>query len=387
MTVAQEATPSGLSPTVSRTAEQLFHEHSGWLYGYCLRLLRSPEEAEDAVQATYLNACKSLGQGTRPRAGSAWLLHIARNICFTRLRSARRRDGVERVGDIAVLEETVAAPDHAHDSLVGLTDALLSLPERQREAILLREWQGLSHGEVAARLGITHSAAETLIFRARRSLADALENPGKRSRFRALHVLDLAALLGPLKGLLAGGVSVKAAATAVTVAALTTTVTVVTSDPPGFLESERAPAAASARADASDAAVATTALLAPAAAVFAAPSPIAVDPPASSRPDAGRERGRATAEDARAKPKSNAGNGNANGIGNGNEQGAENGKALGKANQPPPQNSNGGATPTSGSSETAPAPTAPAPTAPAEPVPPPQAKAIGLGKDKTASSS
>ena len=39
-----------MSPTVSRAAEQLFHEHSGWLYGYCPRLLRSPEEAEDAVQ-------------------------------------------------------------------------------------------------------------------------------------------------------------------------------------------------------------------------------------------------------------------------------------------------------------------------------------------------
>ena len=232
MTVAQEASGAALSPTVSRAAEQLFHEHSGWLYGYCLRLLRSPEEAEDAVQATYLNACRSLGRGTRPRAGSAWLLHIARNVCFTRLRSARRRDGVERVGDVAVLEETVAAPDRSYDALVGLTEALLSLPERQREAILLREWQGLSHGEIAERLEISHSAAETLIFRSRRSLADALENPGRRSRFKALHVLDLGVLLGLLKGLLAGGAGVKAA-TAVTVAALTT-VTVVATDPPGI---------------------------------------------------------------------------------------------------------------------------------------------------------
>ena len=214
MTVAQEASRVAMSPTVSRAAEQLFHEHSGWLYGYCLRLLRSPEEAEDAVQATYLNACRSLRQGTRPRAGSAWLLHIARNVCFTRIRSARRREGVERIGDITVLEETVAAPDHSYDSLLGLTDALLTLPER-REAILLREWQGMSHGEIAERLGITHSAAETPIFRARRSLAEALENPGKRSRFKALHVLDLGALLAPLKGLLAAGAGAKAA-TAVT---------------------------------------------------------------------------------------------------------------------------------------------------------------------------
>ena len=324
MTVAQEASGAALSPTVSRAAEQLFHEHSGWLYGYCLRLLRSPEEAEDAVQATYLNACRSLGRGTRPRAGSAWLLHIARNVCFTRLRSARRREGVERVGDVAVLEETVAAPNHSYDSLVGLTEALLSLPERQRQAILLREWQGLSHGEIAERLEISHSAAETLIFRSRRSLADALENPGRRSRFKALHVLDLGVLLGPLKGLLAGGAGVKAA-TAVTVAALTT-VTVVATDPPGIpgLGQESADAQAVPAA----AAASVPVLVAPGGFVTAPRG--AANGPASNRPDDGRAQGQAKPE--KAKPNATGPNGAAIGQGNGNANapGSNNGKALGK---------------------------------------------------------
>jgi RNA polymerase sigma factor (sigma-70 family) len=372
MTVVQEATHAGLSPTVSRTAEQLFHEHSGWLYGYCLRLLRSPEEAEDAVQATYLNACRSLRQGTRPRAGSAWLLHIARNVCFTRLRSARRREGVERVGDIAVLEETVAAPDRLYDSLVGLTDALLSLPERQREAILLREWQGLSHGEVAARLDITHSAAETLIFRARRSLADALENPGRRRRFNGLHVLDLGGLLAALKGLLAGAVGVKAA-TAVTVAALTTTITYVAADPPGFVTSERAPAPSQANPSGtiSTAAVPGTAVVTPALTLLTAQAP------ASARPDGGRAHGQATAEAAKAEPKkSKAPNGNADGSANGNANRPGNGRARGKAKDPPaPQSSNGRGLPASGRDTPAPA---------AETGPPPHAEAIGFAKDKPA---
>jgi RNA polymerase sigma-70 factor, ECF subfamily len=374
MTVAQEASGAGLSPTVSRAAEQLFHEHSGWLYGYCLRLLRSPEEAEDAVQATYLNACRSLGQGTRPRAGSAWLLHIARNVCFTRIRSTRRREGVERIGDIAVLEETVAAPDRSYDSLVGLTDALLALPERQREAILLREWQGLSHGEIAERLDISHSAAETLIFRARRSLADALENPGKR-RFRALHVLDLGALLGPLKGLLAGGAGVKAA-TAVTVAALTT-VTVVATDPPGIpgIGDDPAPAPAA------QVEVAATApiLVAPAGRLTAP-----ADGPASNRPDHGRATGKANDR----APKTTAPNGSANGQENGNGPGSNSGKALGKTKQPSglPATANGQGTPGSGKS-TAPGQarkSAPAEPAAAAPGPPEHAKAIGFGKDKPA---
>jgi RNA polymerase sigma-70 factor (ECF subfamily) len=381
MTVAQEASGAGLSPTVSRAAEQLFHEHSGWLYGYCLRLLRSPEEAEDAVQATYLNACRSLGQGTRPRAGSAWLLHIARNVCFTRIRSARRRDGVERIGDITVLEETVAAPDRSYDSLVGLTDALLELPDRQREAILLREWQGLSHGEIAERLDISHSAAETLIFRARRSLADALENPGKRSRFKALHVLDLGALLAPLKGLLAGGAGVKAA-TAVSVAALTT-VTVVAVDPPGIpgLGPEPAPAPA---AKVSQAAPSASAPVAGVQIGSVTAPPGLADGPGSNRPDHGRAEGRAKPE--KGKPNGNGPNGAANGQanGNGNGPGSNNGKALGKTGQSPtlPPTAQGQGTPASGRS-TAPGQSKQSEPA-APPAPPEHAKAIGFGKEKPA---
>jgi RNA polymerase sigma-70 factor, ECF subfamily len=377
MTVAQEASGAGLSPTVSRAAEQLFHEHSGWLYGYCLRLLRSPEEAEDAVQATYLNACRSLGQGTRPRAGSAWLLHIARNVCFTRIRSARRRDGVERIGDIAVLEETVAAPDRSYDSLVGLTDALLALPERQREAILLREWQGLSHGEIAERLGISHSAAETLIFRARRSLADALENPGKRSRFRALHVLDLGALLGPLKGLLAGGASVKAA-TAVTVAALTTATVVATDPPIPGLGREPAPASTPQSA----AAVAGSPVVVAPRVTGATRQPAVADGPMSKRPDHGRAHGRAKPK----KEKASAANGE---QGNGNGPGSNNGNAFGKTKQPPtlPPNAQGQGTPAGGKSQAPGQAKQSEPAAPAAPSGPPEhAKAIGFDKDKPAKS-
>jgi len=231
MAVAHEASSAvRLEPAVSETAARLFQEHSGWIYGYCLRLLRSPEEAEDALQATYLNACRSLKDGVRPQVDSAWLLRIAQNVCLTRLRSSGRRARLERVQDVELLEETVAAPAHHGDELIGLTDALASLPEQQRRAILLREWQGLSYAEVAARLELTQSAVEALIFRARRSLAAALENPGKRRRLRLAHALDFAALFAAAKGFFAGSAGAKIAA-AVVVAA--TTATVAATDPAG----------------------------------------------------------------------------------------------------------------------------------------------------------
>jgi hypothetical protein len=167
------------------------------------------------------------------------------------LRSSGRRARLERVQDVELLEETVAAPAHHGDELIGLTDALASLPEQQRRAILLREWQGLSYAEVAARLELTQSAVETLIFRARRSLAAALENPGKRRRLRLAHALDFAGLFAAFKGFFAGSASAKIAA-AVVVAA--TTATVAATDPAGvWRDRPDVPAGSAVAAEQSDA--------------------------------------------------------------------------------------------------------------------------------------
>ena len=323
MAVAHEASSAvRLGPAVSETAERLFQEHSGWIHGYCLRMLRSPEEAEDALQATYLNACRSLKDGFQPRVDSAWLLRIAQNVCLTRRRSSGRRARLERVQDVELIEETVAAPAHHGDELIGLTDALASLPEQQRRAILLREWQGLSYAEVAGRLGVTQAAVETLIFRARRALASALENPGKRRRLRLAHGLDIAGLVAAAKGFFAGSAAAKVAA-AVVVAA--TTATVAATDPAGVWR-DRTPVAPSTPAEAPavqpraagvQAATTASAQAAPAAAerAFFAPAGGPVVRPA--------ERGKALG-------KAKAAAGKANGKANGQAEG----KAVGKAAAP-----------------------------------------------------
>jgi RNA polymerase sigma-70 factor, ECF subfamily len=187
-------------------AEELFHEHSRRIYAYCLRQLGSPEEAEDALQATYLNACRSLLAGFEPEIAQAWLFKVAHNVCLTRQRSSWRRSRVERPEDIQSIEEFVAAPEDQGDELLGIEDALAGLPEQQRRAILLREWQGLSYREVATELGLSQSAVETLIFRARRSLAAALEpEEAPKRRSRLLGLVDGGAALAAVKAALAGG--------------------------------------------------------------------------------------------------------------------------------------------------------------------------------------
>jgi RNA polymerase sigma factor (sigma-70 family) len=190
------------------------------VFAFCLSRLGSREEAEDAVQSTFLNAHRALGRGVSPDSELAWLLKIAHNVCLTRRRSTRRRGRVEAAHDLEAMQDYLPAPSQEPaDELITLTDALEHLPESQRRAILLREWQGLSYAEIARELKVTQSAVETLIFRARRALAANLEMVVVKPRLlaRARHALDLGWLLPGLKALFGGGVAVKAATAAVAV--------------------------------------------------------------------------------------------------------------------------------------------------------------------------
>jgi RNA polymerase sigma-70 factor, ECF subfamily len=153
----------------------LYERHADRVFQYCLNWLRSREEAEDAAQTTFLYAYRGLDRGVVPTHERGWLLSIARNVCLSRTDAARRR-AVEVTQDPHALEEIIAAPAPSNE-LDGLTDALATLTEQQRHAILLREWHGLSYGEIAERLELSQAAVETLLFRARRSLARRLRQP------------------------------------------------------------------------------------------------------------------------------------------------------------------------------------------------------------------
>ena len=212
--------------------EGLYERHAAKILGYCLHQLGSREEAEDAVQTTFMNAFRALGRGVVPEAESAWLFKIAENVCLSRRRSSWRRGRIESPSDFDVIEEVVPGPSRQRDELIGIEDALASMPEQQRRAILLREWQGLSYREISDELELSQSAVETLIFRARRSLAQGLEQPDllkrpKRKSFRrALHAIDLGTVAAAAKTVLAGSAAVKATAVAVTVTAAATAGTV-----------------------------------------------------------------------------------------------------------------------------------------------------------------
>src|SRR5215216_3717753 len=139
------APPAAREADTTRTLYERYHQQ---IYSFCLHQLGNREEAEDAVQGTFLNAFRGLKRGITPEHESAWLFKIASNVCLTRRRASFRRGRVERAADLDQYQDVIPGGTRHHDELWGLNDALAAMPEQQRTAILLREWQGLSYKEI-----------------------------------------------------------------------------------------------------------------------------------------------------------------------------------------------------------------------------------------------
>ena len=151
----------------------LFERRGRMVYGVCRAMLRDVHEAEDATQQVFLSAHKALLGGARVRDSGGWLATIARNECRGRIAAGMRSPLPVADEDLAAIPSPV--DEHArHDQAMEFREALAELPERQREAVVLRYLYGLRYGEVATALGLSRPATEALLFRARRGLRGRL---------------------------------------------------------------------------------------------------------------------------------------------------------------------------------------------------------------------
>jgi len=160
------------TPTRATSAlDDLYRRHVGDVYRYAYAVLGNHADAEDITQTTFVNALRALERGEQPRNPSSWLVAIAHNLVRQRWRQAASRPTeVELAHDV---------PDGGREDeveLEGLVRALQRIPPAQREALVMRELEGRSYREISELLSLSNSALETLLFRARRSLAEELEN-------------------------------------------------------------------------------------------------------------------------------------------------------------------------------------------------------------------
>jgi RNA polymerase sigma factor (sigma-70 family) len=152
--------------------DELYRAHAPEVYRYVYAVLGNRADAEDVTQTTFVNALRALERGERPRKPANWLITIAHNLIRQRFRQQQSRPRqVELDHDLPTLEVDEDGP-----SIEDLVRALQRIPGTQREALVLREMEGRSYKEISAILEVSETALESLIFRARRSLAEELEN-------------------------------------------------------------------------------------------------------------------------------------------------------------------------------------------------------------------
>src|SRR4051794_1097132 len=155
--------PKGSQPAFEATSAR----HPRGILAFCRHMLASREEAEDALQHTFMAAYRDLVGSDKDIQLRAWLYAIARNRCLTVLR-ARREKPVDELDDIPT-EGLATEVERRHDLQQMLRD-LAALPEDQRAALVLSEIGDLSHDDVAAVIGCRREKVKALVFQARSSL-------------------------------------------------------------------------------------------------------------------------------------------------------------------------------------------------------------------------
>lgn len=156
--------------------DEIHRRYRSRLTAFARRMLNGTgHDAEDVVQDAFIRAYRGLRVTDRPMALRPWLYMIVRNRAVDELRS---RQGAGAYDDVLALN-AVPTADAAQcvqerDDMRQLVAEIGRLPERQRMALVMREFDGCSHVETARRLRTTVPATKSLIIRARSNLGAAV---------------------------------------------------------------------------------------------------------------------------------------------------------------------------------------------------------------------
>jgi RNA polymerase sigma factor (sigma-70 family) len=183
---ARNRTITDVTVTVDRATarafvERIYAAHHAEIYAYLARMLRDDELAADLTQETFVKAYRAYDTLADHNRARAWLYQIAGR---TALDELRRRKIVRFVpwtgetrGEAASAEDMVLRSRLSAD----LERAILRIPPRQRQALLLAELHYLTGLELADAMGVSHVAARALLTRARESLRQELAVERARS--------------------------------------------------------------------------------------------------------------------------------------------------------------------------------------------------------------
>jgi RNA polymerase sigma-70 factor (ECF subfamily) len=172
--------------------EQIVARYRRKVFHIAYKFTGKHDEAEDLTQEIFLKVFKSLDKFNRDADFSTWLSSVARNFCIDNYRAGKREREV-LVEDLVAFDLAPAASGNPHRALEDqdrrsfLRRGLDQLPDKLREAVVLRDLQGLSYQEMADRLGLPEGTVKSRINRGREELARLLlraHQPGRGGRRR-----------------------------------------------------------------------------------------------------------------------------------------------------------------------------------------------------------
>lgn len=159
----------------------LVRRYSTMFYACAFRVSGNKDEAEDAVQDAFLKLWKNpkIWDGGRGAKFTTWFYRVVVNTATDRLRKNKRL--VSGTDMFDAMEDQSTAQDEAmveNEEQKALEDAIQTLPERQKIALNLCFYEGLSNKEAAETLGVGLKALESLLMRAKAGLKQALSDRG-----------------------------------------------------------------------------------------------------------------------------------------------------------------------------------------------------------------
>ena len=159
----------------ARAFESLYRLHVDRVYGLCLRMTGNVSEAEDCTQEAFIQAWKKLDKFRGDSAFGTWMHRIAVNAVLGRIRKSKReQDRIQLAHEASSSPVTVADTGELRD----LSEAVDRLPEGARHVFVLQAVYGYSHEETGQMLDIAAGTSKAQLHRARRLLAQQLEEQG-----------------------------------------------------------------------------------------------------------------------------------------------------------------------------------------------------------------
>lgn len=155
--------------------DELMRRYKRPVVNFVFRMLGNAEDADEVAQDVFVRVYQNLGTYRAQTKFSTWLFAVARNAAIDRIRW-RARHPAESLESVPEISAAVGTAEEVNAREIGekIAAAVAQLPEEQRTALVLAEYQGMSYAEIAGVMRCSEKSVEARLYRAKQALRERL---------------------------------------------------------------------------------------------------------------------------------------------------------------------------------------------------------------------